>query len=117
MIGITAPTYDLDGVLVVETQRLSTSTYKGLTRRSTRTATLDGSSVLNDLGFSDSDRTVVVKIKATESEDLIVENFMKFYSTVNLYMGGDAFIANPKRLQYDRDGSLSFSLEIISKVT
>lgn len=117
MIGITVPTYDLNGFAVLDSINNDASTTRDLTRRATRTATLDGAAVLNDLGFSDSDRTITVNVFADESLDSTLNNMVKYYSTVYLYMGADVFLANPKRLSYVRNGSVTLTLEIITKET
>ena len=117
MIGIATPTYDLNGVLVLLDFIVSASNFRDLSRRSTRTATLDGSAVLNDLGFSDSDRTITLAIKPTEDEESVLKNVVKFYSSVKLYIESDVFLANPQKLTYNRNGNVVLTLNIISKET
>ncbi|WP_305046324.1 hypothetical protein [Geoalkalibacter sp.] len=55
MIHISAPTFDLDGSLLLARSRLSN--VRGGARRVSRIATLDGGAAVTDLGFSDADRT------------------------------------------------------------
>lgn len=54
-VFISTPTFDLNGSVRIKT--MSGTELKTNSRRITRTATLDGGSVIVDGGFSDSDRT------------------------------------------------------------
>ena len=62
MISITTQTASEYFVVLEEKDGSQLDRYS---RRISRTATLDGGSVVNDLGFSDTDRTVVVDAWAT----------------------------------------------------
>lgn len=67
MIGLTTPVFDLDGaILINETHNQSAPT---LSRRLSRTATLDGGSEITDLGFSDGDRTFIFETVSLSKND------------------------------------------------
>jgi len=59
MISLTTPTYDIQGDLIINTD--PKTTFGTLSRRNTRTATLDGESVLTDLGYSYSDMVLTIE--------------------------------------------------------
>ena len=59
MVSFSTPTYDLDGVVLFHAG--PRSELKTNDRRVTRTPTLDGGCEILDQGFSDSDRTLVIK--------------------------------------------------------
>jgi len=112
LIAITVPTYDLDGVYVAHLHELSGT--EDISRRATRTPTLDGLSVMNDLGFSDSDRTVVINVNPSLADREVLSNFVKFYSNVYLFLKSGAFNANPNDLSFNSDGTVSLTLLITS---
>ena len=115
MIAITTPTYDLDGVYVSHHHPLSS--LNDITRRATRTATLDGGAVMNDIGYSDSDRTITVTTNPSLKEREILSNMVKFYSNVYLFITDGAFNANPNDLAYNRDGTVTVTLLVVSKAS
>ncbi|MEJ1390066.1 MAG: hypothetical protein RPU34_04100 [Candidatus Sedimenticola sp. (ex Thyasira tokunagai)] len=96
IVGIAAPYYDLDGALLLDERDvdLSTTRLEDVTRRVTRTATLDGGSFTTDLGYSDSDRDIIITLKSpSESRIATVHNLLKNYSMVFLSLSDGCFNA------------------------
>jgi len=62
MISISAPTFDLDGSLLLRGS--ARSDLFSQSRRVSRTATLDGGVYLDDMGFTHGDRTLRITVKA-----------------------------------------------------
>jgi hypothetical protein len=70
IIGLSTPNYDPAGAILL--QCLESSNIGGVTRRVSRTATLDGNSVITDFGVTNSDTTVFLRIHLTmELDDAI----------------------------------------------
>ena len=83
MIGLSTLTYDIDGYIVLE-ENIKTDN-PTLTRRVTRTATLDGLSSISDLGFSDSDGTFFLYFSnITNFGIATLEYLIKNYATLRL---------------------------------
>ncbi|WP_027714894.1 hypothetical protein [Desulfuromonas sp. TF] len=66
MIYLAAPVFDLQGMVTLS--RTSLSDYGALTRRGSRSATLDGAAVLLDSGYSEADRTFRIVAKGQSRE-------------------------------------------------
>jgi len=100
MITISTPTFDLAGsVTLAET---SSTDAGSISRRVSRIATLDGSAVLADYGYTDADRTI--KVVATIDPDTLasVQRLVKLYPLLVLacYDGlfyGAISASSPKR--------------------
>lgn len=90
MIGLSTLTFDLDGHVLlhagVKTQEPI------MTRRVSRTATLDGSSVLSDLGFSDSDGTYFLSFqRITQAQIESLKYLIQNYNRLMLCSKNGAF--------------------------
>jgi len=81
MIAISTPTYNLSGHIVINES--PDTLYPQLTRRVTRTATLDGKSSINDMGYSDSDGAYVVRLNDSSLKDNL-ESLIKSYPLLYL---------------------------------
>lgn len=97
MIGIAAPVYDPFGWFVLSQIDGKGSDTAALSRRVTRTATLDGGAVVNDQGYSPADRTIDIQFDAQESEDVVegMRRLLRLYSSVELTMADGCFNASP----------------------
>lgn len=84
-IGISTHLYDLDGDVVLQNISPIGTSSERLTRRVNRQATLNQSAFLDDLGFSDADRTIVVAIDdMTDEQQSILKNMIRNHPTVYL---------------------------------
>lgn len=97
MIGVAAPVYDPFGWFVMHNPDGKGSDTAALSRRVTRTATLDGGAVVNDQGYSPADRTIDVQFDADTSEDVVegIRRLVRLYSSVVLTMADGCFNASP----------------------
>ena len=109
MIGISTVTFDIDGFLVLHPRGNNNKIY-GLDRRVSRTATLDGSASLVDLGYADADRTFQFEIRDLTID--VIENIrriVKNYSELVLCTDEGAFFVTPEKFDYKR-GNVSLRL-------
>lgn len=79
MIGISSPTFDINGSFVFH-KLAEGSDVDSIARRVTRTATLDGGAYIYDGGFSDGDRTLIINLEGVERDvadglALLVKNY------------------------------------------
>lgn len=83
MIALSTLTYDLNGFIVL--QEDINSENPTLSRRVSRTATLNGLSDLTDLGFSDGDGTFFLSFMDIDNTGIaILEYLIKNYSKLRL---------------------------------
>lgn len=96
-IVLAAPVYDPAGWLELRTVDRSGSDTAALSRRVTRTATLDGGASVNDAGYSPADRTVLLNLDPTTDADTVeaVRRLLRIYSTLLLSMRDGLFYAAP----------------------
>lgn len=101
MIGLDTLTYDLNGSIVFDDGIVSD--HPTLSRRVTRTATLDSLSVLSDLGFTDSDGTFDISIAELSANKIAtLEHMIKNYSRLRLSSSKGCFIGVLKTLDTNR---------------
>ena len=82
MISLCAPTFDISGQLISATGR---AILLNASRRANRVATLDGSAVLVDSGWSAADLTYQLRIPdVTGTNHLAITRFMTYHSTAVL---------------------------------
>jgi hypothetical protein len=68
MISISSPVFDVDGNML--SHRLdTTANLFTQSRRVSRTATLDGSAIIEDLGYSVADRTLTLAVRGLSRSD------------------------------------------------
>lgn len=83
MLGISTPTYDLSGDLLLD--YTAGSDIKTHSRRASKVATLDGGIEIIDSGYTDSDRTFNVEINTITDEKMsALLRLMKLYPLLNL---------------------------------
>lgn len=92
---ISTPTFDPDGF--VELTVRNDTTAGEVRRRSNRVATLDGGAVINDFGYTDSDRTITLRWAfvdaATEVE---VDRLVRTYDRLQVATRAGVFLAAPE---------------------
>jgi len=92
----TISTVVFDPAGYVEIQ-VTADTIPGETRRRVnRVATLDGSAVLNDGGFSESDRTIDLSWINDAVIDPLVDRMTQFYTRVQVSTRAGVFLAAPE---------------------
>lgn len=114
--AISAPQYDPASPLIL-TRLDSSSSGITLSRRNSVTATLDGSAVLEDGGYSDGDRPVTLSIASlTAAQHTELRRLITSYSVVVLGMSDGVYIAAFS--SYDvRRGEATVFLRIVSKLS
>lgn len=101
MIIITPINFDPAGPLKIKNGQTTDRGEWG--RRANRVATLDGGVAVNDFGFSEGDRTVVVQWDCTREEELRARQILAAHRLVNLSMDDGLFEAVP--LRFNQPGS------------
>lgn len=116
MIGIAALEFSLTGSLILERADAKSRLWDR-NRRVTRTATLDGSAVLTDIGYSDTDRTfTIVEPKASEAVVTLVAALQEDYATILVVTREGAFRGAIKAMGV-QDGDLTITFLVIEKLS
>lgn len=114
LIHIAAKTFDLSGALTIR-PRVANS-QGAMTRRVTRSATLDGGAAVSDRGFTHSDRTMTVEWQpVSAAEDAIARRLHQYHSRVLVSTEEGCFEAVPETLDLAASGN-SFTLLIVDKL-
>jgi len=78
-------------------------------RRVSRVATLDGGSVVNDSGYSDTDRTLIIEAEITEAQKASLEYMIENYSLWNVSSKTGFFSCAPQKMDCP-NGQLNLTL-------
>ena len=114
MIYLAAPTFDLDGCLALTRGRIDDPL--DLSRRVSRTATLDGGAELTDLGFTHADRTLRVTAPHVSQADAERAAYLlQTYPTLIVATPTGCFLAAPEGMSV-RGGALSLTLLVTEKL-
>jgi len=115
MIALSTPTFDLSGSVIL--QESPGSALSEVSRRNNRIATLNGGSVLNDAGYSASDRTFRVIWRVRNKAELAsVQRLVKLYAIITVATVDGVFNAAPERVDV-RDGDGQLTLLIMEELT
>jgi hypothetical protein len=97
MIGISTLTFDLDGARVFRnTDREKDLSNRTGSRRTARTATLDGGVVIADMGYSDGDRDIIIEEPEASIEAVdYVRRIVELYNLVIVTTEDGAYEASP----------------------
>ena len=83
MIGLSTLVYDLNGFMMLKES--ADTIFPNTTRRVSRSATLDGNSIISDFGHSVSDGTYLIKIRDLLAADRDkLKNLVESYSLMRL---------------------------------
>ena len=111
---LSAPTFDLYGR--AELVLLPSSPRDAVRRRNSRIATLDGGAVLNDSGYSDADREIVLRWAADARLDAVVAYLVRFYARLVLSQHDGCYECAPSDFQARERGDHSrLTLLILSR--
>lgn len=117
MIGLATPTYDPAGHGMYRDDPSTQDSARSYQRRATRTATLDGGSVVADTGFSDADRTVTISLPDAPPEAIeLMSRLVRYYSTITVSLRDGCFSAVPSRTWTDR-GAAKIEILITEKIS
>lgn len=112
---LSTPTFDLDGF--VELLLDSPAEPSETRRRVNRIATLDGGVVLNDFGFTDADRSLLLSWQPTSrQEHLDIEHLVQTYPQLQVSIASGVYLAAPEVYQQGDDES-TLRLLVIRKLS
>lgn len=94
---------------VVKFKENHKSKIRQFSRRVSRSATLDGDSIITDSGFTDTDRTLTLEGRVTEDQRDDLEYMIENYSLWNVVTKGECLSCSPKQLLVD-NGQLKLTL-------
>ncbi|MBN2397108.1 MAG: hypothetical protein JXI32_01905 [Deltaproteobacteria bacterium] len=114
MIGISSPVQDSNGAVVVPL--LPDSKIKDISRRVSRTQTLDGGCVITDGGFSHGDRTWEVVTKYDQSRWNALLHLAEDYSLVMISSAEGLFLGTISLLE-PVDATIRFRVLLKEKLT
>jgi hypothetical protein len=95
MITITPINFDPAGPLTIS--QAPRTDHGDWGRRANRVATLDGGVAVNDFGFSEGDRTVVVRWNCTQAQEARAKSIVSTHRLVRLANTDGSFEAVPER--------------------
>ncbi len=108
MLTISAPVFDLNGTVIARNP--SMDGLQNLTRRVSRAATLDGQAAINDFGYTDADRDLIVEWTPTTKTELEnVRRMFKTYSRLVVSFSEGCFMCAPESFSHP-DGQISITL-------
>jgi hypothetical protein len=112
MIGLSAPTYDPNGHLILPT---GISNPYGASRRGDVTATLDGGVSVYDGGYSIADTTLSATLqRPTKAQLIALQYLIAYYPEINVCCEPGAFAA---RLSFSLSkSSLTLSMRLIRRL-
>ena len=114
-IGINTTVYDSDGFRNIKQDPAQDLDNFQVSRRATRTETLDNGAVMDDSGYSAADRTYTVKTRDDTGElSAWAERIVKTYSTVEIATRYGFFTGTPAKA-WIRDGYLFIQILITSQ--
>lgn len=118
IVSVCALTFDPAGAIAVESLDPERSELGAITRRATRTATLDGGATIYDAGYTAADRTVTLRLRpdAPASEVEALRHVVKTHSSCVLALPDGIFLACPSGLNF-ASGRPSFTLLVAAAET
>jgi len=108
VIFISAITFDLQGT--ADIHALANSDAGTMTRRTSRTATLDGGVAVNDFGYTDADRDMIVSMKQTKSLDDTLRYIVRNYGQIHVSTPEGFYKAIPSYTARAGIGTLTLSI-------
>lgn len=112
-ISISTPTFDPSGLLLLSYDPESDS--KQLSRRVSRTATMNGACTFDDLGFSWSDVTLNLKFSGiSESEASSLDYLVKNYGALHIVTEEGAFVVVVESFSF-KEGQAELRLLIVAE--
>ena len=81
-------------------------------RRVSVISTLDGSSIVNDSGYTDTDRTISVDVKVNETKYNILDYMLENYNLWNVVVGGEYLPCNVRSVSIPRGNKCKLTLAV-----
>ena len=115
-IGISTPAADAAGARILYLLPASRSSLDAGTRRVTRTATLDGGAVTYDAGYSVSDLTWSLSVRATSvTIGAFLAYLVKTYSLIRIATDAGVFDASPRAWRVE-DGQATLEALVMEQI-
>jgi len=115
MIGVAAPVFDIDGALALAS--VQTSDFDTMTRRVSRTATLDGGALFTDNGYSDADITLTITAQGLSNTDAVnMRRLVAAYTTLVVTTPRGAYLTVPQDFSF-RNGNATLVALVQSKLS
>ena len=100
-VWINPPTFNIQGDLRLGIT--ADTELENVGRRLSRTATLDGSAVVYDTGYSSGDRIFILRFsQISQSDSELLQSWVKSYSTLYITTAESTFEAAPESYSYTR---------------
>ena len=110
IVGLSTQTYNIEGDLILDYEANSTNLHK-VTRRLSRTATIDGGGVVTDFGYAEIDRDFILVVIPKSYSDLeILLNMAKNYGSLLLTTIEGAFKVSVEQIETTGGGSVTLNL-------
>lgn len=110
-VGLANASFDLLGAWVFDVHP-GKSKLVDLSRRMSKTATLDGNVYLSDFGYSDGDRTLFLLLpEVTEATENALINIIKGFADVTVSMKDGCFSGKMKRV-FRKSAGLQVDIEL-----
>lgn len=117
MISLSTTTFDLSGDLLINRYSLNETRNRDYERRVSRTATLDGSAVLSDGGYSAGDRTVTIVVKQADSDTIATARYLiQNYSTLWLSQADGAYLSVIQDLRVTGSSDMQLVLLLLGTI-
>jgi hypothetical protein len=114
-VVLSAITFDPVGVVAITT--VPRQTFCESRRRKHRVATLDGGSVFNDFGFSESDRTMKLAWEPKSAQDeAAIERLLMLYTQLHLATPKGFFVVAPE-VYTPGDAESTLNLLVVRKLS
>lgn len=115
MIAISTPTFDLNGSLVIKDYDPATD-ISSLSRRVSRTATLDGGCEIEDKGLSHGDRTFSIQFPASLTDANALKYLVESYLLLKIATAEGMFTGAVENLRINA-GEITATIFIKEKLT
>lgn len=112
MLSLSTPSAHPNGNVIIDA--FSDSSLKERVLRISRTKTLDGGVYINNFGFCHGDRTLAVKARITEAQEVVLTLLTELYTRVVVSMDDGVYLAAVSHMVPD-NGELSMTLLIEKK--
>ncbi len=116
MIGISTPTYDAEGSILLKDIE-GDSDKAPSSRRVTRTATINGESEIEDMGMSHSDRTFMIRARGlSKTEFDRLKLLVELYPLLIITTEEGAFKGAPERIHIN-NGVMTLRILVKEKIS
>lgn len=117
MIGLATQVFDLNGALLLFGTRAE-SELSEVSRRVSRTATLDGGAVVTDGGYTAADKTLKIVAERVSAETFAAAQYLvRNYGSLMVATDFGLFLGAPESLSLDNTGRLRLTVLVTEELT